>query len=195
MGRISLTHEARAQSAVAGQISRGNFRPYATWKLGPAPHRVCTVGSSPPSRLRSRRCASANSSMTLDFPPGVVNILPGLRPCTAGAANRAHMDVDKSPLPAPPKSGSHHGRARVIRISSASHSTRRHESNIVFRRRRYGTKPPMRHLRCSSIRASAARPPHAPLFVEEKAVRRIRREKRARAKTRTVGNPFDSKKL
>ena len=80
---------------VVGQIIPWNFPLLMfAWKLGPALAAGCTIVMKPAEQtpLGALRCG--DFIREAGFPPGVINIVPGLGH-TAGAAISSHMDIDK----------------------------------------------------------------------------------------------------
>ena len=74
----------------------------AAWKLGPALACGNTVVLKPAEQTLLTALRLAELIAEAGIPDGVVNVVPGFGE-TAGAALAAHPDVDKVPLPAPPK--------------------------------------------------------------------------------------------
>ncbi len=66
----------------------------ATWKLAPALASGCTVVLKPAEQAPLTSLRFGELIMEAGFPPGVVNVCPGMG-STAGAALTEHMDVDK----------------------------------------------------------------------------------------------------
>src|SRR5438105_3250125 len=124
------------------------------------------------------------------FPPGVVNILPGYGP-TAGAALARHMDVDKVAFTGSTEVG------HLIMRAAADSNLKRvtlelggKSPNIVFADADMDKAIEGAHFAlffnqgqccCAGSR----------LYVEEKAYDEFVDKSIARAKKRTVGNPFD----
>ncbi|KAJ8005363.1 hypothetical protein DPEC_G00145840 [Dallia pectoralis] len=80
---------------VCGQIIPWNFPLLMqAWKLGPALATGNTVVMKVAEQTPLTALYVASLIKEVGFPPGVVNILPGMGP-SAGAAIASHMDVDK----------------------------------------------------------------------------------------------------
>jgi acyl-CoA reductase-like NAD-dependent aldehyde dehydrogenase len=90
-----LTWTRREPVGVVGQIVPWNYPLGMTvMKLGPALAAGCTVVLKPDEKTPLTALVIGELTRQVGFPPGVVNILPGLGE-TAGAALAAHRDVDK----------------------------------------------------------------------------------------------------
>ncbi len=93
--RPPLTFTRREPVGVAGQITPWNYPlGMAVMKLGPALAAGCTVVLKPDEKTPLSALYLGELIREAGFPPGVVNIVPGLGE-TAGAALAAHPDVDK----------------------------------------------------------------------------------------------------
>mmetsp|Transcript_751 Transcript_751/g.1950 ORF Transcript_751/g.1950 Transcript_751/m.1950 type:complete len:497 (+) Transcript_751:100-1590(+) len=80
---------------VAGQIIPWNFPLLMwAWKIGPAIAAGCTVVLKPAEQTPLGALRMGDFIREAGFPPGVINIVPGMGP-TAGAAVAEHMDIDK----------------------------------------------------------------------------------------------------
>lgn len=91
----SLTYTRREPIGVVGAIIPWNAPlVMATLKLAPALAAGCTVVLKPAEQTPLTALLLGDIVRRVGFPPGVVNILPGLGE-TAGAALAAHPDVDK----------------------------------------------------------------------------------------------------
>ncbi len=90
-----MTLTRREPVGVVGQIIPWNY-PLAmlAWKWGPALAAGCTVVLKPAEQTPLSALYMGALVVEAEFPPGVVNILPGFGP-TAGAAIASHMDIDK----------------------------------------------------------------------------------------------------
>lgn len=66
----------------------------AAWKLSPALTTGCTVILKPAEQTPLTALYLGALAKEAGFPPGVVNILPGLGP-QAGAAISGHLNIDK----------------------------------------------------------------------------------------------------
>jgi acyl-CoA reductase-like NAD-dependent aldehyde dehydrogenase len=90
-----LTYTRREPVGVVGQIVPWNYPlGMTTMKLGPALAAGCTVVLKPDEKTPLSALVVGELIRKVGFPPGVVNIVPGLGE-TAGAALAAHRDVDK----------------------------------------------------------------------------------------------------
>ncbi len=178
---------------VVGQIIPWNFPLLMqAWKLAPA--LACgntvvmkTAEQTPLSALRV-----AELILEAGFPEGVVNILPGYGP-TAGAALANHLDVDKVAFTGSTEVG------RLIMKAAA-------ESNLKRVTLELGGKSP-NIVFADSDMAQAVEGSHFALFfnqgqcccagsrvfVEEKAYDEFVERSVQRAKSRSVGDPLDSK--
>jgi aldehyde dehydrogenase (NAD+) len=175
---------------VVGQIIPWNFPLLMqAWKLGPALASGCTVilkvaEQTPLSALRVGELA-----VEAGFPPGVLNILPGFGP-TAGAAIANHMDVDKVAFTGSTEVG------HLIMEAAARSNLKRvtlelggKSPNIVFadadmekaiEGAHFGLFFNQGQCCCAGSR----------VFVEEKCYDEFLEKSVARAKRRTVGDPF-----
>ncbi|MGH9541255.1 MAG: aldehyde dehydrogenase family protein [Terriglobales bacterium] len=85
----------REPVGVVGAITPWNFPLIlAAWKLAPALACGCTVVHKPAEQTPLTALRLAELANEAGFPPGVLNVLPGLGP-TAGAALARHPGVDK----------------------------------------------------------------------------------------------------
>lgn len=90
-----FNYTLREPVGVVGQIVPWNFPLLmAAWKLGPALATGCTVVLKPAEQTPLSALRLGELILEAEFPPGVVNIVPGYGP-TAGAALATHADVDK----------------------------------------------------------------------------------------------------
>src|SRR5580658_1769785 len=176
---------------VVGQIIPWNFPLLMqAWKLGPALSMGCTVVMKPAEQTPLSALRVGELIMEAGFPEGVVNILPGYGP-TAGAALARHMDVDKVAFTGSTEVG------KLIMKAAAETNLKRvtlelggKSPNIVFADADMDEAIEGAHFAlffnqgqccCAGSR----------LFVEEKAYDEFVERSVARAKKRTVGNPFD----
>ena len=91
----SLTYTRREPIGVVGAIIPWNAPlVMAVLKLGPALAAGCTVVLKPAEQTPLTALLLGELTRRVGFPPGVINIVPGLGE-TAGAALAAHPDVDK----------------------------------------------------------------------------------------------------
>jgi aldehyde dehydrogenase (NAD+) len=178
---------------VVGQIIPWNFPLLMqAWKLGPALASGCTVVMKPAEQTPLSALRVGELLVEAGFPPGVVNLLPGYGP-TAGAAIANHMDVDKVAFTGSTEIG------RVIMQAAATSNLKRvtlelggKSPNIVFADADMDQAIEGSHQAlffnqgqccCAGSR----------LFVEDKCYDEFVEKSVARAKRRTVGDPFDKK--
>ena len=178
---------------VVGQIIPWNFPLLMqAWKLGPALATGNTVVMKPAEQTPLTALRVGELILEAGFPKGVVNLLPGYGP-TAGAAIARHNDVDKVAFTGSTEVG------HLIMEASAKSNLKRvtlelggKSPNIVFADADMDEAIEGAHFAlffnqgqccCAGSR----------LFVEEKAYDEFVEKSVARAKARTVGNPFDSK--
>jgi aldehyde dehydrogenase (NAD+) len=176
---------------VVGQIIPWNFPLLMqAWKLGPALAAGCTVVMKPAEQTPLTALRVGELIMEAGFPEGVVNILPGYGP-TAGAAIARHFDVDKVAFTGSTEVG------HLIMKAAAETNLKRvtlelggKSPNIVFADADMDEAIEGSHQAlffnqgqccCAGSR----------LFVEEKCYDEFVEKSVARAKKRTVGNPFD----
>jgi aldehyde dehydrogenase (NAD+) len=176
---------------VVGQIIPWNFPLLMqAWKLGPALAAGCTVVMKPAEQTPLTALRVGELIMEAGFPEGVVNILPGYGP-TAGAAIARHFDVDKVAFTGSTEVG------HLIMKAAAETNLKRvtlelggKSPNIVFADANMDEAIEGSHQAlffnqgqccCAGSR----------LFVEEKCYDEFVEKSVARAKKRTVGNPFD----
>jgi aldehyde dehydrogenase (NAD+) len=178
---------------VVGQIIPWNFPLLMqAWKLGPALASGCTVVMKPAEQTPLSALRVGELLVEAGFPPGVVNLLPGYGP-TAGAAIANHVDVDKVAFTGSTEIG------RVIMQAAATSNLKRvtlelggKSPNIVFADADMDQAIEGSHQAlffnqgqccCAGSR----------LFVEDKCYDEFVEKSVARAKRRTVGDPFDKK--
>jgi aldehyde dehydrogenase (NAD+) len=176
---------------VVGQIIPWNFPLLMqAWKLGPALATGNTVVMKPAEQTPLTALRVGELILEAGFPPGVVNILPGYGP-TAGAAISNHMDVDKVAFTGSTEVG------HLIMEAAAKSNLKRvtlelggKSPNIVFADANMDEAIEGCHFAlffnqgqccCAGSR----------LYVEEKAYDEFVEKSVARAKRRTVGDPFD----
>jgi aldehyde dehydrogenase (NAD+) len=178
---------------VVGQIIPWNFPLLMqAWKLGPALAAGCTVVMKPAEQTPLTALRVGELIMEAGFPEGVVNLLPGYGP-TAGAAIARHMDVDKVAFTGSTEVG------HLIMKAAAETNLKRvtlelggKSPNIVFadadmEQAIEGSHQALFFNQGQCCCAGSR------LFVEEKAYDEFVEKSVARAKSRTVGNPFDKK--
>ena len=176
---------------VVGQIIPWNFPLLMqAWKLSPALATGCTVVMKPAEQTPLSALRVGELILEAGFPEGVVNLLPGYGP-TAGAALARHMDVDKVAFTGSTEVG------HLIMRAAADTNLKRvtlelggKSPNIVFADSDLDKAIEGSHFAlffnqgqccCAGSRT----------FVEEKIYDEFVEKSVARAKKRTVGNPFD----
>ncbi|MBZ5540592.1 MAG: aldehyde dehydrogenase family protein [Acidobacteriia bacterium] len=176
---------------VCAQIIPWNFPLLMqAWKLAPALAAGCTVILKPAEQTPLTALRVGELILEAGFPPGVVNLLPGYGP-TAGGALARHMDVDKVAFTGSTEVG------HLIMKASAESNLKRvtlelggKSPNIVFADADMDEAIEGSHQAlffnqgqccCAGSR----------LFVEEKCYDEFVEKSVARAKKRTVGDPFD----
>ena len=178
---------------VVGQIIPWNFPLLMqAWKLGPALATGNTVVMKPAEQTPLSALRVGELIVEAGFPAGVVNLLPGFGP-TAGGAIANHMDVDKVAFTGSTEVG------HLIMEAAAKTNLKRvtlelggKSPNIVFadadmdqavEGSHFGLFFNQGQCCCAGSR----------LFVEEKCYDEFVERSVARAKKRTVGDPFDRK--
>jgi aldehyde dehydrogenase (NAD+) len=186
-----FTYTKHEPVGVVGQIIPWNFPLLMqAWKLGPALATGCTVVMKPAEQTPLTALRVGELIVEAGFPEGVVNLLPGYGP-TAGAAIARHMDVDKVAFTGSTEVG------HLIMKAAAETNLKRvtlelggKSPNIVFADANMDQAIEGAHFAlffnqgqccCAGSR----------LFVEEKCYDEFVEKSVARAKRRTVGNPFD----
>jgi len=181
-------HEA---VGVVGQIIPWNFPMLMqAWKLAPALATGNTVVMKPAEQTPLTALRIGELIVEAGFPAGVVNLLPGYGP-TAGAAIANHMDVDKVAFTGSTEVG------HLIMESAAKSNLKRvtlelggKSPNIVFADTDVDEAVEGAHFGlffnhgqccCAGSR----------VFVEQKIYDQFVEKSSARAKKRTVGDPFD----
>src|ERR1051325_98854 len=176
---------------VVGQIIPWNFPLLMqAWKLGPALATGCTVVMKPAEQTPLSALRVGELILEAGFPEGVVNLLPGYGP-TAGAAIARHFDIDKVAFTGSTEVG------HLIMKNAAETNLKRvtlelggKSPNIVFADSNLDQAIEGSHFAlffnqgqccCAGSRT----------FVEEKCYDEFVEKSVARAKKRTVGNPFD----
>ncbi len=178
---------------VVGQIIPWNFPMLMqAWKLAPALATGNTVVMKPAEQTPLSALRIGELIIEAGFPEGVVNILPGYGP-TAGAAIARHLDVDKVAFTGSTEVG------QLVMEAAA-------KSNLKRVTLELGGKSPNIVLADTDLDA-AVEGAHFGLFfnhgqcccagsrvfVEEKIYDDFVAKSGARAKSRTVGDPFDPK--
>jgi aldehyde dehydrogenase (NAD+) len=176
---------------VVGQIIPWNFPLLMqSWKLAPALATGNTIVMKPAEQTPLTALRVGELILEAGFPEGVVNLLPGYGP-TAGAAIARHMDVDKVAFTGSTEVG------HLIMEAAAKSNLKRvtlelggKSPNIVFgdadltaavEGAHFGLFFNQGQCCCAGSR----------VFVEEKVYDRFVEQSGARAKRRTVGDPFD----
>jgi len=176
---------------VVGQIIPWNFPMLMqAWKLAPALATGNTVVMKPAEQTPLSALRIGELIVEAGFPPGVVNILPGFGP-TAGAAIARHMDVDKVAFTGSTEVG------HLIMEAAAKSNLKRvtlelggKSPNIIFADTDLDEAVEGAHFGlffnhgqccCAGSR----------VFVEEKIYDQFVEKSGARARKRTVGDPFD----
>src|SRR5580698_10073280 len=178
---------------VVGQIIPWNFPLLMqAWKLAPALATGNTVVMKPAEQTPLTALRVAELITEAGFPDGVVNMLAGYGP-TAGAAIARHMDVDKVAFTGSTEVG------HLIMEAAAQTNLKRvtlelggKSPNIVFADADMDGAIEGSHLALFFNQGQACCA-GSRLFVEEKAYEGFVERSAARAKTRTVGDPFDPK--
>jgi aldehyde dehydrogenase (NAD+) len=178
---------------VVGQIIPWNFpMVMLAWKLAPALATGNTVVMKPAEQTPLSALRIGELIVEAGFPAGVVNLLPGFGP-TAGAAIANHMDVDKVAFTGSTEVG------HLIMEAAAKSNLKRvtlelggKSPNIVFADTDLNEAVEGAHFGlffnhgqccCAGSR----------VFVEEKIYDEFVEKSGARARNRTVGDPFDPK--
>ena len=178
---------------VVGQIIPWNFPMLMqAWKLAPALATGNTVVMKPAEQTPLSALRIGELIVEAGFPEGVVNLLPGFGP-TAGAAIARHMDVDKVAFTGSTEVG------HLIMEAAAKSNLKRvtlelggKSPNIVFADTDIDDAVEGAHFGlffnhgqccCAGSR----------VFVEEKIYDEFVEKSGARARNRTVGDPFDPK--
>jgi aldehyde dehydrogenase (NAD+) len=176
---------------VVGQIIPWNFPMLMqAWKLAPALATGNTVVMKPAEQTPLSALRIGELIVEAGYPAGVVNLLPGFGP-TAGAAIASHMDVDKVAFTGSTEVG------HLIMEAAAKSNLKRvslelggKSPNIVFADTDLDEAVEGAHFGlffnhgqccCAGSR----------VFVEEKIYDRFVEKSGARARKRTVGDPFD----
>jgi aldehyde dehydrogenase (NAD+) len=178
---------------VVGQIIPWNFPLLMqAWKLGPALAAGNTVVMKPAEQTPLTALRIGELIVEAGFPAGVVNLLPGYGP-TAGGAIARHMDVEKVAFTGSTEVG------HLIMEAAAKTNLKRvtlelggKSPNIIFADADMEAAVEGSHFAlffnqgqccCAGSRA----------FVEEKVYDEFVERSTARARKRTVGDPFDTR--
>jgi aldehyde dehydrogenase (NAD+) len=176
---------------VVGQITPWNF-PLLMYgmKLGPALSMGNTVVLKPAEQTPLTALRVGELIIEAGFPPGVVNILPGYGP-TAGAAIANHMGIDKVAFTGSTEVGHSileaAGRTNLKRVSLELGGK---SPNIVFADADMEETIEGCHLALFFIQGQVCCA-GSRLFVEDKVYDEFVEKSVARARRRTVGDPFD----
>lgn len=176
---------------VVGQIIPWNFPLLMqAWKLGPALACGCTVVMKPAEQTPLTALYVAQLIKEAGFPPGVFNIVPGYGP-TAGAAISEHMDIDKLAFTGSTEVGhivsQAAGKTNLKRVTLELGGK---SPSIIFADADLDHAVEMAHFGlffnqgqccCAGSR----------VFVEESIYDEFVKRSVARAKSRTVGSPFE----
>src|SRR5215469_2216828 len=176
---------------VVGQIIPWNFPLLMqAWKLAPALATGNTVIMKPAEQTPLSALRVGELILEAGFPEGVVNLLPGFGP-TAGAAIARHADIDKVAFTGSTEVG------QLVMEAAAKSNLKRvtlelggKSPNIIFADTNIDEAVEGAHFGlffnhgqccCAGSR----------VFVEEKIYKEFVEKSGARAKKRTVGDPFD----
>jgi aldehyde dehydrogenase (NAD+) len=177
---------------VCGQIIPWNFPLLMqAWKLAPALATGNTVVLKPAEQTPLTALRVGELIIEAGFPEGVVNILPGFGE-TAGAAIANHMDVDKVAFTGSTEVGhlimQAAGKSNLKRVSLELGGK---SPNIVFADAQMDQAIEGSHMGLffnqGQVCCAGSR-----VFVEEKVYDQFVEQSTARAKRRTVGDPFDA---
>src|SRR3979411_586635 len=186
-----FTYTKHEPVGVVGQIIPWNFPLLMqAWKLGPALATGCTVVMKPAEQTPLSALRVGELALEAGFPPGVLNLLPGYGP-TAGAALARDSDGDKVAFTGSTEVG------HLVMKAAAESNLKRvtlelggKSPNIVFADADMDKAIEGSHFAlffnqgqccCAGSRT----------FVEDKVYDEFVERSAARAKKRTVGNPFD----
>ena len=177
---------------VCGQIIPWNFPMLMqAWKLAPALATGNTVVLKPAEQTPLTALRIGELIIEAGFPEGVVNILPGFGE-TAGAAIANHMDVDKVAFTGSTEVGhlimQAAGKSNLKRVSLELGGK---SPNIVFADAQMDQAIEGSHMGLffnqGQVCCAGSR-----VFVEDKVYDQFVEQSTARAKKRTVGDPFDA---
>ena len=177
---------------VVGQIIPWNFPILMqAWKLGPALATGNTVVMKPAEQTPLTALRIGQLIVEAGFPPGVVNIIPGYGP-SAGQAISRHFDVDKVAFTGSTEVG------HLIMEAAAQTNLKRvtlelggKSPNIVFADADMDQAIEGSHFALFFNQGQACCA-GSRLFVEEKCYDEFVEKSVARARSRIVGDPFDS---
>jgi acyl-CoA reductase-like NAD-dependent aldehyde dehydrogenase len=128
-----FTYTLREPIGVVGGIIPWNFPMLmAAWKLAPALACGNTVILKPAEQTPLTALLLGELIMEAGFPPGVVNIITGFGPNSAGEALASHMDVDKIAFTGEDKTGKEILKASTSNLKRVSLELGGKAPNIVF---------------------------------------------------------------
>ena len=129
-----FTYTLREPIGVIGQIIPWNFPMLmAAWKLGPALACGNTLILKPAEQTPLSALLIGELALEAGFPPGVINIVTGLGPNSAGEFLANHMDVDKIAFTGEDKTGREIVKASAGNLKRLSLELGGKAPNIVFR--------------------------------------------------------------
>jgi len=129
-----FTYTLREPIGVVGQIIPWNFPlMMAAWKLGPALACGNTLILKPAEQTPLTALRLAELIQEAGFPDGVVNIVTGFGPNSAGEALSSHMDVDKVAFTGEDKTGREILKASTGNLKRVSLELGGKAPNIVFK--------------------------------------------------------------
>ena len=128
-----FTYTLREPVGVVGQIIPWNFPMLmAAWKLGPALACGNTSILKPAEQTPLSALYIGELALEAGFPPGVLNIITGFGPNSAGEFLANHMDVDKIAFTGEDKTGREIVKASVGNLKRLSLELGGKAPNIVF---------------------------------------------------------------
>lgn len=128
-----FTYTLREPIGVVGQIIPWNFPMLmAAWKLGPALACGNTVILKPAEQTPLTALRIGELAMEVGFPAGVLNIITGFGPDSAGEAISKHMDIDKVAFTGEDKTGKIIVQASTTNLKRVSLELGGKAPNIVF---------------------------------------------------------------
>lgn len=128
-----FTYTLREPVGVVGQIIPWNFPMLmAAWKLGPALACGNAVVLKPAEQTPLTALRIGELACEIGFPDGVLNIITGFGPDSAGSAISNHMDIDKVAFTGEDKTGKEIVRASISNLKRVSLELGGKAPNIVF---------------------------------------------------------------
>lgn len=128
-----FVYTLREPVGVVGQIIPWNFPMLmAAWKWGPALACGNTVVLKPAEQTPLSALRLGELALEAGFPPGVINIVTGFGPDSAGEALSNHMDVDKIAFTGEDKTGREIVKASTGNLKRVSLELGGKAPNIVF---------------------------------------------------------------